>query len=78
MSSSGRVAGTGTGLPETMARMRGYRTATVVLATITVGLGVALVAATLARGSGGIGILLGLLFVAAGVGRLYLARGGRR
>jgi hypothetical protein len=61
-----------------MAVMRGYRTATVVLSTITVGLGVALVAATLAQGSGGIGILIGLLFVAAGVGRLYLARGGRR
>jgi hypothetical protein len=61
-----------------MAGMKGYRTATVVLATITVGLGIALVAATLAQGSGGLGILLGLLFVAAGAGRLYLARGGRR
>jgi hypothetical protein len=45
-----------------MAGMKGYRTATVVLATITVGLG----------------ILLGLLFVGAGAGRLYLARGGGR
>jgi hypothetical protein len=61
-----------------MAVMKGYRTATVVLSTITVGLGIALVAATLAQGSGGLGILLGLLFVAAGAGRLYLARGGRR
>jgi hypothetical protein len=59
-------------------RMSGYRTATVVLATVTVVLGIALVAATLAQGSGGLGILLGLLFVAAGAGRLYLARGGRR
>jgi hypothetical protein len=58
--------------------MKTYRTATLVLATITVGLGIALVAATLAQGSGGLGILLGLLFVAAGVGRLYVARGGRR
>jgi hypothetical protein len=58
--------------------MSGYRTATVVLATVTVVLGIALVAATLAQGSGGLGILLGLLFVAAGAGRLYLARGGRR
>jgi hypothetical protein len=55
-----------------------YRTATLVMAVITVGLGVALVAATLAQGSGGLGILLGLLFIAAGAGRLYLARGGRR
>ena len=58
--------------------MKTYRTASVVLAMITVGLGLALVAATLAQGSGGLGILLGLLFVAAGAGRLYVARGGRR
>jgi len=30
------------------------------------------------QGSGGIGLLLGLLFIAAGAGRLYIARGGRR
>jgi hypothetical protein len=58
--------------------MSGYRTATVLLAAVTVCLGVALVAATLAQGSGGLGILLGILFVAAGLGRLYVARGGRR
>ena len=58
--------------------MRGYRTATVVLAGVTMALGVALVAATLAQGSGGLGLLLGLLFVAAGAGRLYVLRGGRR
>jgi len=58
--------------------MRGYRTASVVLAGLTVALGLALVAATLAQGSGGLGILLGLLFVVAGAGRLYVARGGRR
>jgi hypothetical protein len=55
-----------------------YRIASVVLASTTIVLGLALVAATLAQGSGGLGILLGLLFVAAGGGRLYLARGGRR
>ena len=58
--------------------MSGYRAATVVLASLTMALGVALVVATLAHGSGGLGILLGLLFVVAGAGRLYLARGGRR
>lgn len=58
--------------------MRGYRTATVVLAALTVALGLALVAATLAQGSGGLGLLLGVLFVVAGAGRLYVARGGRR
>jgi hypothetical protein len=62
-----------------MAVMSGYRTATVILAALTIALGVALIVATLAQGSrGGLGILLGLLFVAAGAGRLYLARGGRR
>jgi hypothetical protein len=42
-------------------------------------IGVALLVSTLARGGGplAIGVLLGVLFVAAGVGRLYLAsRGG--
>jgi len=58
--------------------MSAYRTATVVLAALTVALGIALVVATLARGTGSLGILLGVLFVAAGAGRLYVARGGRR
>jgi hypothetical protein len=42
-------------------------------------LGVALLASTLARGGGplAIGVLLGALFIAAGVGRLYLTRGGQ-
>ena len=52
--------------------------ARLMLALLTMGLGVALVATTLARGGGGLGILLGLLFLVAGGGRLYLARGGRR
>ena len=58
--------------------MSGYRGATLVLAALTMGLGVALIAVTLAQGGGEIGIMLGLLFLAAGAGRLYLARGGRR
>ena len=59
--------------------MSGYRHATRVLSLLTMVLGVALIAVTAARG-GGIGILLGLLFLAAGAGRLYLtrARGGDR
>jgi hypothetical protein len=60
------------------AQVSTYRTASVVLAAITIALGLALIAATLAQGSGGLGILLGLLFVVAGAGRLYVARGGRR
>ena len=43
------------------------------LAVLMVGLGVAILAITLSRG-GGVGVLLGLLFSAAGAGRLYLAR----
>ena len=57
--------------------MNAYRNATAVISVVTMGLGVALIAATLAHG-GGIGILLGLLFLVLGAGRLYLARGGRR
>jgi hypothetical protein len=58
--------------------MNSYRSVTVFLAVLTIALGIALVAATLVHGSGGVGILLGLLFVVAGAGRLYVARGGRR
>ena len=57
------------------------RNAAVGLALVTAVLGVALIVATLAHGGGGLGILLGLLFIAAGGGRLYLTRtvrGGRR
>jgi hypothetical protein len=57
--------------------MRAYRGGTLVLSLLTVVLGVAMIAATLAQGGGGVGILLGLLFLAAGAGRLYLLRGGR-
>ena len=40
-------------------------------------LGVALLVSTIARGGGpiSIGVLLGLLFIAAGAGRLYVQRG---
>jgi hypothetical protein len=56
-----------------------HRGATRVLSTAMVLIGVALLASTLARGGGplAIGVLFGVLFVAAGVARLYLARGGR-
>ena len=54
-----------------------YRGLSVLLALVTVGLGVALVVVTAARG-GGVGLLLGALFIAAGVGRLYLQRAGSR
>jgi len=45
-----------------------------VLAAATICLGFALIAVTIAHGGGEVGIMLGLLFVAAGTGRLYLTR----
>jgi hypothetical protein len=49
------------------------------MSTLMVLIGIALLASTLARGGGplAIGVLLGVLFVAAGAGRLYLSRGAR-
>lgn len=48
-----------------------------VLALVIMLLGVALVASTLARGGGplAVGVVLGVLFVALGAGRLLLMRG---
>ena len=56
--------------------MRFYRDVVAVLALATVALGVAILAVTLANGGGVVstGVVLGLLFVAAGAGRLYLLR----
>ena len=56
--------------------MSAYRALTQLLAVTTIALGLALVVVTLRRGGGAasVGILLGLLFVAAGAGRLWLLR----
>lgn len=53
----------------------GYRLATRLFSLIIIGFGVAIVAITLARGggAGAFGIVFGLLFVALGGARLYLA-----
>jgi hypothetical protein len=51
-----------------------YRGATAVFAISFLGIGIALVVVTAARGGGLVGYLLGLLFVALGIGRLYLLR----
>jgi len=56
--------------------VRAHATLSKVLSLLTFGLGLALIARTLAEGGGEAGILLGVLFVAAGVGRLYLGRKG--
>jgi hypothetical protein len=55
-----------------------HRGATRLLAALTMALGVALIAVTVARGGGFLGIMLGVLFLAAGAGRFYLMRGSRR
>ena len=57
--------------------MTAYRVATAVLAPVLVALGVTMFAVTVVRG-GGLGLLLGPLFVALGLGRLYLIRAGTR
>lgn len=55
-----------------------HRTTTGILSLLIIGIGVALIAATVAKGGGPLakGVLLGALFVALGVGRLYLATRG--
>jgi hypothetical protein len=53
----------------------GYLLATRIFAVTIIGFGLAIVIVTLARGGGPLasGLLLGLLFVGLGAGRLYLA-----
>ena len=53
--------------------MKAYRGGVAAFAAVFVALGLALIVAT-ARKGGGIGYLLGVLFVALGAGRLYLLR----
>lgn len=53
--------------------MKAYRTAVLLFALAFIGLGIALVIVT-AREGGGAGYLIGGLFVALGLGRLYLLR----
>ena len=56
--------------------MRAYRLGTALLALVFVGIGVALIVETAVVG-GGIGFVLGALFVAAGAARLYVLRARR-
>jgi hypothetical protein len=50
------------------------RGANAVFAVTFIGIGIALVVVTAANGGGAVGYVLGVLFVALGVGRLYLLR----
>jgi hypothetical protein len=54
--------------------VRFYRAGIAFFSVLFVGIGVALVVVTAVRGGGFVGFLLGVLFVAAGVGRLSLLR----
>jgi hypothetical protein len=54
--------------------VKAYRAGVAALALVFVGIGIALLAVTAARGGGGVGYLLGALFIAAGTARLYLLR----
>ena len=54
--------------------MNFYRGATALLALAFVGIGIALLVVTTVRGGGATGYLIGVLFVALGLGRLYLLR----
>ena len=54
--------------------MRAYRLGVAVFAVTFVGIGVALLVVTAARGGGAFGYVIGVLFVGLGVGRLYLLR----
>jgi hypothetical protein len=51
-----------------------YRGATAVFGLTFLGIGIALVIVTAARSGGLVGYLLGVLFAALGIGRLYLLR----
>lgn len=53
--------------------MKAYRGAVALFAVAFIGIGIALVVVTATHG-GGIGYLLGVLFAAAGVGRLVMLR----
>ena len=57
--------------------MKFYRYGLIALAVAFLAIGVALLAVTTARGGGAFGYLLGVLFVALGIGRLYLLRARR-
>jgi len=54
-----------------------YRDLVAVFGVVAIGIGIALIVRTAIAG-GGVGILLGLLFVALGAGRLYLLRRRRQ
>jgi hypothetical protein len=55
---------------------RFHRVGTTVFGLAFVGIGLAMLVVTAIHGGGVVGFLVGVLFVAAGAGRLYLLRRG--
>jgi hypothetical protein len=55
-------------------RLSYYKRSVFVFGVLSVALGIALLAETVAAGGGSTGYLLGVLFLGLGVGRLYLLR----
>jgi len=51
-----------------------YRRSIVVFGFLSIAVGIALLAETVAQGGGSVGYALGALFIALGCGRLYLLR----
>ena len=54
--------------------MRAYRLAVLVFAVLFVALGLAMIGVTAAAGGGGVGFVLGSLFVVLGVARISVER----
>ena len=54
-----------------------YRSGIAVFGLVFVGIGIAMLAVTAARGGAAFGYLVGVLFIALGLGRLYLLRARR-
>ena len=54
-----------------------YRSGIALFGVVFVGIGLAMVAVTVVRGGAAFGYLVGVLFVALGLGRLYLLRARR-
>lgn len=54
-----------------------YRSSIAVFGVLFVGIGIALLVVTAIHGGGAVGYLIGVLFVALGLGRLYLLRARR-
>jgi hypothetical protein len=57
--------------------MNAYRRAVAFFGVLFIGIGIALIAVTTVRGGALFGYVVGVLFVALGIGRLYLLRARR-